>query len=195
MKYINDEITFTSSKELFTGTFLEDGVMYSECNRRLLDGFINHVEIIDSYLGDKYGIDDIITLTVLKTEVDKIPAPYSINMIYDTNGLLKQDNYRESIKFNTIEEYVNARNLIKPDIHTKLGVYTEELILGKAEKLDNIYVLFWYSKTRNCSILRFETTDDIEIIKTELKQYIDNIEFDTVHRLNTSAYNGWLQSI
>ena len=201
MKYMRDSIEFTGAKHLFNGAFLEEGVDYNECTSRLLDGFINHVTIIDAWLGNQYGVDEEMSLCVYKDDIDLLPTPHKIFVpIMRVLGDPSHHNFNGTsiLKFDSVEDYATARNTVKPIMHTKLAVYTEEIILGKVndkdDELKNTYVLFWYSKTRNCSICRFTTDDDVEVIKAELKSYLGGIDFIEKYQIKPSAYSGWLES-
>lgn len=189
MKYITDVVEFTGAKELFgLGKFLVDGVDYNECTSRLLDGFINHVKIVDSWICNQYGVDEQLPLEVIKEELANYPE-----LIYSVNPS-DENNTKCIIILNSLESWVNARNKLSPLMHTKIAKYTEEIILGQVVELPNTYVLFWYSKTRNNSICKFITTDDIDTIKEELLKYLNNISFEEKYQLSPKAYNGWLRS-
>jgi hypothetical protein len=189
-KYEVDDIEFTSAVNYFDGTFLSDGVCYNNCSSKLLDGLVNHTKILDSYLCDKYGVDEPLVLTIFKEDIDKVPAPYTMRV---ENGSTPNTSYI-TLVFESIDLYINARNLVKPLTHTKLADHTEELLLCKAKDMDNTYLFFWYSKTRDNSIMRFETTDDIDTIKLEFKKFIDGLEIGDVYQLNPTAYNGWISN-
>lgn len=189
-KYEVDDVEFTSAVNYFDGTFLSDGVCYNNCSRRLLDGFINHTTVLDSYLCDKYGIDESPLLTIYRDDLDKVPAPYTLKIMV---GNIPNTPYN-TLGFESIVDYINARKLVKATPHTKLARYTEELMLCKAEDMENTYLFFWYSRTRDNSIMRFETTDDIETIKLEFKKFIDGLEVGDVYQLDPTSYSGWISS-
>lgn len=189
-KYEVDDIEFTSAVNYFDGTFLSDGVCYNNCSSKLLDGLVNHTKILDSYLCDKYGVDEPLVLTIFKEDIDKVPAPYALSVEYGNTP----NTPFITIAFESIDLYINARSLVKPLTHTKLAEYTEELMLCKAEDMENTYLFFWYSRTRDNSVMRFETNDDIDTIKLEFKKFIDGLEIGDVYQLNPTAYNGWISN-
>lgn len=189
-KYEVDDIEFTSAVNYFDGTFLSDGVCYNNCSSKLLDGLVNHTKILDSYLCDKYGVDEPLVLTIFKEDIDKVPTPYALSVEYGNTP----NTPFITIAFESIDLYINARSLVKPLTHTKLAEYTEELMLCKAEDMENTYLFFWYSRTRDNSVMRFETNDDIDTIKLEFKKFIDGLEIGDVYQLNPTAYNGWISN-
>lgn len=190
-KYERVDIEFTSPVNYFNGTFLSNGVCYNNCSKKLLDGFINHTTVLDSYLCDKYENDERPLLTIYKEELDKIPAPFTMKVEF--NSPPTSTPYM-TLEFNSIDDYVNARSLVKAIPHTELARYTEELMLCKAKDMENVYLFFWYSRTRDNSIMRFETNDDIETIKIEFKKFIDDLEVGDIYQLSPTAYSGWISS-
>lgn len=199
MKYEKDTIEFTSSKECFSGNFLKNGTMYHECDVGLLNGLINYTKVIDAYICKRYfdiecDKEDLVT-NIRELVWDKILHNLQDKgIILAETTLISNSNEEVNIRLENLEDWIAVRRE-NNEFHTKIAIVDEELILTKVKDMENTYAFFWFSRTRNNSIMRFKTKDDIDMVKNEFLNYVNNCEFEQVYTIPASSYNGWLKSV
>ena len=173
--------------------------MYNECNSNLLNGLINQTELLDAYIcKDCFSEEnflDRLEVNISKNELAEIlkrkdKPVFSVPL--NTISYAGEHN-TVNIRFNTFEDWIELRKR-HTGYHTKLAVIGEEILLTKVKDLKNIYVLFWFSTTRNNSILRFRTNDSLDTVKKEVLDYLKGLEFESIDRIPVTKYSGWLRS-
>ena len=205
MKYFTEDIEFTHSKDYFSREgFLLDGVCYNNVNAELVSSLVNYTEIIKSYICRKFSDDEDLEISVpveifLKKKnilpedivVDHMPIvnPRAVQYLNITLPL----NNRNS----RLEDWVKIR-IECPDVHSKLVEVDEELMLCKAKEVENTYVFFWFSRTRDNSICRFTTEDSVEDVIKEFDRWLDNeleVNFKERYEIPADRYIGWISNI
>ena len=163
MKYFTEDIEFTHSKDYFSREgFLLDGVCYDNVNAGLVSSLVNYTEIIKSNICRKFSDDEDLEISVpveifLKKKnilpenivVDHMPIVNSKAVQY--LNITLPINKRYSRRNSRLEDWVKIR-VECPDVHSKLAEVDEELMLCKAKEVENTYVFFWFSRTRDNSI-------------------------------------------
>ena len=203
MKYFTEDIEFTHSADYFSEEgFLLDGVCYDNVNAELVSSLVNYTEIIKSYICRKISDYEDLEISVpvetfLKKKnilpedivVDHMPIvnPRAVQYLNITLPL----NNRNS----RLRDWVKIR-VECPDVHSKLAEVDEELMICKAKDMENTYVFFWFSRTRDNSICKFTTEDSIEDIIKEFDRWLDNkLEFKERYEIPADKYIGWLSNI
>ena len=197
MNYIKETIEFTSEKECFSGHFLKNGTMHHDCNVGILNGLINYTTVIDAYICKRYfnSERDKSRLTINLRE----PVWGMIQHAIRTSGVTMDDvtvspNGAQEVKveFESLDSWIKVRQE-KIETHTKLAVADEELILTKVKNAKNSYAIFWFSRTRNNSIMYFKTRDTINVIEAAFLEYVNSCEFEKVYNIPANTYKGWLK--
>lgn len=137
------------------------GTLYQYVSYTFLNGFLNYVKPVSIFVLDRYLNEE----SVQWSDDDKEDFKTKKNII-------------KQILNNEYDSY-----------HTKLDVFRDDIIL-LTEISDNKYMYFRFDMdVSDCSIGRFETTDDIEIINNAIIKSLENI---TYTKLSTSFLKGWL---
>ena len=203
MKYFTEDIEFTHSADYFSEEgFLLDGVCYDNVNAELVSSLVNYTEIIKSYICRKISDYEDLEISVpvetfLKKKnilpedivVDHMPIvnPRAVQYLNITLPL----NNRNS----RLRDWVKIR-VECPDVHSKLAEVDEELMICKAKDMENTYVFFWFSRTRDNSICKFTTEDSIEDIIKEFNRWLDEeLDFKERYEIPADKYIGWLSNI
>ena len=203
MKYFTEDIEFTHSADYFSEEgFLLDGVCYDNVNAELVSSLVNYTEIIKSYICRKISDYEDLEISVpvetfLKKKnilpedivVDHMPIvnPRAVQYLNITLPL----NNRNS----RLRDWVKIR-VECPDVHSKLAEVDEELMICKAKDMENTYVFFWFSRTRDNSICKFTTEDSIEDIIKEFDRWLDEeLDFKERYEIPADKYIGWLSNI
>jgi hypothetical protein len=203
MKYFNEDIEFTQSRDYFSEEgFLLDGVCYDNVNAGLVSSFVNYTEVIKSYVCKKYSDDEELEITVpyklynikmdilpLMKLVDHMPIVNSRAVQY-LNIALPLNNTN-----NRLKDWVKIR-VECPDVHSKLAEVDEELMICKAKDMENTYVFFWFSRTIDNSICKFTTEDNVVDIIKEFDRWLDEeLDFKERYEIPADKYIGWLSNI
>ena len=202
MKYIKEDIEFTGSKDYFKNGFLEEGVCYDEVYAGIVSGLVNHTEIIKSYICKKYTENQDIKFKMTTTSFIENQSKFTLSTMNKTNICYPHDandsviiTFMQDEKEDNLKKWVDFRNNYV-DIHTRLAEVDEELMICKAEDLDNVYLFFWFSRTRDNSVCRFVTDDSVEDIIKEFERYLEeDLEFKTRYEILPENYKGWLSNI
>lgn len=197
MKYFKEDIERTTSMDYFKDGFIKEGVCYNMVNDGLVKSLVNYTKIIKSYVCEKYSIGDDLELLVDKdTFLNKIRKLNIENVTIHYN--VEFESKYVTLKFRAydddmsrLEDWVTARNVCSTH-RSELGAVDEEIMLCKVEDLDNVYVFFWFSKTKDNSICKFTTNDNIDVIIKEFEEYLDKIGLKTRYEILPENYNGWL---
>ena len=203
MKYFTEDIEFTHSADYFSEEgFLLDGVCYDNVKDGLVSSLVNYTEVIKSYICKKFSDDEELEISIpyelynkkrdilpLMKLVDHMPIVNSRAVQY-LNVALPLNNTN-----NRLKDWVKIR-VECPDVHSKLAEVDEELMICKAKGMENTYVFFWFSRTRNNSICKFTTEDSVDDIIKEFNRWLDNkLEFKERHEIPADKYIGWLSNI
>ena len=203
MKYFTEDIEFTHSADYFSEEgFLLDGVCYDNVNAELVSSLVNYTEIIKSYICRKISDYEDLEISVpvetfLKKKnilpedivVDHMPIvnPRAVQYLNITLPLNNRNN--------RLRDWVKIR-IECPDVHSKLAEVDEELMICKAKDMENTYVFFWFSRTRDNSICKFTTEDSIEDIIKEFNRWLDEeLDFKERYEIPADKYIGWLSNI
>jgi len=142
------------------------GIEYSCVSSTFLDGFINYVEILKSFVIGRYYDWD-----------EEFEEEFELELRNSANNcnLIKK-------MFKTKNEIYNK--LLEPEItvHSKLDTYFQDdvLILAKAKSSDEeecCYYYFWYD--RDCSdscIGRFKTEDSEDVVVKSFVKHMKEID-------------------
>ena len=79
-------------------------------------------------------------------------------------------------------------------MHSKLAEVDEELMICKAKDMENTYVFFWFSRTRDNSICKFTTEDSVEDVIKEFDRWLDNELFKERYEIPADRYIGWISN-
>jgi hypothetical protein len=209
MKYFTEDIEFTHSKDYFSKEgFLLDGVCYDNVNAGLVSSLVNYTEIVKSYICRKFSDDEDLEISVpLETFLKKkniLPEDMSIEDMSIVVDLVPTVNPRATQYLNITLPLNSKNSRLKdwvkirvecPDIHSKLAEVDEELMLCKVKEVENTYVFFWFSRTRDNSICKFTTEDSIEDIIKEFDRWLDNkLEFKERYEIPADKYIGWISN-
>lgn len=141
------------------------GTMYQYVSHTFLNGLINYVKPISIFVLDRYLNEDFVANT------------------WDDDD--KEDF---ETKKNVIKKITNNKY---DEFHTKLDIFNDDVIL-LAEISENKYMYFYFDMdVSDCSIGRFETTDEVEVIIESIVKWLENKKI-TYTKLPTSFLNGWL---
>ena len=202
MKYFTEDIEFTHSKDYFSREgFLLNGVCYDNVNAGLVSSLVNYTEIIKSYICKKYSDDEDLEISVpveifLKKKnilpenivVEHMPV-INTRAVQYLNIALPLNNKNSRLK-----DWAKIR-VECPDVHSKLAEVDEELMICKAKDMENTFVFFWFSRTRNNSICKFTTEDSVDDIIKEFNRWLDNkLEFKERHEIPADRYIGWISN-
>ena len=202
MKYFTEDIEFTDSRDYFSRDgFLQDGVCYDNVNAGLVSSLVNHTEIIKSYVCKKFSDDEELEISIPYELYNKKRDILPEDILVDHMPIV---NSRAVQYLNIALPLNNKNSRLKdwakirvecPDVHSKLAEVDEELMLCKAKKVENTYVFFWFSRTRDNSICKFTTEDSIEDIVEEFDRWLDNkLEFKERHEIPADRYIGWISN-
>ena len=202
MKYFTEDIEFTHSTDYFSEEgFLLNGVCYDNVNAGLVSSLVNYTEVIKSYICKKFSDDEELEISVPYELYNKKRDILPEDILVDHMPIV---NSRAVQYLNIALPLNNTNNRLKDwvkirvecsDVHSKLAEVDEELMICKAKDMENIYVFFWFSRTRDNSICKFTTEDSIEDIVKEFDRWLDNkLEFKERYEIPEDKYIGWISN-
>ena len=155
-----DYFTGEEHPENYCDNILPYGIIWQDVPTSFLDAFVNHSEHIICFALDYYLMMD--------EEIDcsgyHVSYPTDRFKYFEFKGTKRE-----------LFESINTGKIV--NTHTKISMLRDDIVI--LSKIDEgKYIYYWYHLSGRCDIGRFQTTDDIEIVKKSVAKWLSDMKED-----------------